>query len=106
MGPALLQMHPLYFAMDLIITRTPKEAKCVLLYNFISNAFSHLPQYLTRLIVNRGGGHDIDDINDIRNGLLLSQAIHKVFGLGHMTFLMVISLIILKRALVDHLSSI
>jgi hypothetical protein len=42
---------------------------------------------------NRGGGHDIDHINDIRNGLLLSLAVHKVFGLGHMAFLMVIFLL-------------
>ena len=35
MGPALLQMHPLCFARDLIITRTPKEAQCALFYSFI-----------------------------------------------------------------------
>ena len=90
MGPALLQMHPLYFARDFIITRTPKEAKCVLLHSYISNTFSHPSQYLTRLVANRGGGHDIVDIDNIRNGLLLSLEIHKVFGLGHVAFLMVI----------------
>ena len=58
-----------------------------------------------RLIEYRGGGHDIDNINDIRNGLLLSQPVHKVFGLGHMAFLMVIIFIIPKRALVDRLIS-
>ena len=35
------------------------------------------------------GGPDIDDINDIRNGLLLFQSLHTVIGLGEAAFLRV-----------------
>ncbi len=38
----------------------------------------------------RGGERfDTNDINDIRNGLLLCQALHTVFGLGQVAFLKV-----------------
>jgi hypothetical protein len=41
-------------------------------------------------MANRGDGQpDIDDINDIRNGLLLAKALHTVFGLGQVAFLKV-----------------
>ena len=54
------------------------------------NAFSRLPQYLVRLIENRGDGQDdINDINDIRNGLLLVSTLHKAFGFGEVAFLKV-----------------
>jgi len=54
-------------------------------------------------MVNRGGGqHDINDINDIRNGLLLSLPLYTIFGLGQVAFLKVIKFIIAKRAFIDH----
>jgi len=41
-------------------------------------------------MANRGGGqHGIDDINDVRNGLLLGKPLHVVFGLGQVAFLKV-----------------
>lgn len=41
-------------------------------------------------MANRGDGlPNIDDINDIRNGLLLVQVLHTVFGLGQVAFLKV-----------------
>jgi hypothetical protein len=68
---------------DVIFTLTPKEAECASFFVlFYLDAFSHPPQaqHLSRSVVNRGGGHEINNIDDIRNGLLLSQAIHRVFG--------------------------
>ena len=54
------------------------------------NAFSHLFQYISRLVANRGDGQDdINDINDIRNGLLLSQMLHRIFRDGDVAFLKV-----------------
>jgi hypothetical protein len=54
------------------------------------NAFSHLPQYLGRLMANRGDGQDgVNDINDTRNGLLLVSMLHKAFGFGEVAFLKV-----------------
>jgi HNH endonuclease len=46
-------------------------------------------------MASRGDGQlDIDDINDIRNGLLLSKVLHTVFGLGQVAFLKVAIMII------------
>jgi len=50
-------------------------------------------------MTNRGG--ERFDINDIRNGLLLSQALHTVFGLGQVAFLKVVNMAIEARMLAD-----
>jgi len=53
-------------------------------------------------MANRGGEQfDIDDINDIRNGLLLSLPLHAVLGLGQVAFLKVVKMIIEARMLAD-----
>jgi hypothetical protein len=53
-------------------------------------------------MANRGGEQfDIDDINDIRNGLLLCQSLHTVLGLGQVAFLKVVKVIIESRMLAD-----
>jgi hypothetical protein len=59
--------------------------------------FSHLViQYILNVINYRGGspgsdvsGNVIDNIDDIRNGLLLDDKIHLYFGSGHLAFLKV-----------------
>ncbi|KIK06019.1 hypothetical protein K443DRAFT_307295 [Laccaria amethystina LaAM-08-1] len=44
--------------------------------------------YISNVVNHRGGPDDnINDINDIRNGLLLSDLLHSPFGAGHMAFL-------------------
>jgi hypothetical protein len=49
---------------------------------------SDLIQYISNVVNHRGGPDDnINDINDIRNGLLLSDLLHGPFGAGHMAFL-------------------
>lgn len=46
-------------------------------------------------MANRGDGQlDIDDINDIRNGLLLAKSLHTLLGLGEVAFLKVAIMII------------
>ena len=42
---------------------------------------------------HRGGPSDFDDINDVRNGLLLNTTLHRSFGRGHVAFLKVILLL-------------
>jgi HNH endonuclease len=43
---------------------------------------------------HRIGPSDLNDINDLRNGLLLNTLLHRSLGLGEISFLKVISLVI------------
>ena len=50
---------------------------------------------------NRGDGQlNINEINDIRNGLFLVSALHTAFGFGEVAFLQV-GIKIIQRELVD-----
>ena len=40
----------------------------------------------------RGGPRNINNINDLRNGLLLYETLHTVFGKGEVAFLKVMTL--------------
>jgi hypothetical protein len=51
---------------------------------------SHFIQYISNTVLHRGGtDDDIDDIDDIRNGLLLCEILHRHFGVGNVAFLKV-----------------
>ena len=54
---------------------------------------SHLVKYISNVVRHRGGtddsADDIDDINDIRNGFLISTLLHRPFGDGRFAFLKV-----------------
>jgi HNH endonuclease len=47
-------------------------------------------QYISNVVHHRGGtDDDINDINDTRNGLLLSTLLHRPWGAGNLAFLKV-----------------
>jgi hypothetical protein len=51
---------------------------------------SDLIKYISNVVHHRGGpDDDIDDINDIRNGLLLANLLHLPFGAARIAFLKV-----------------
>ncbi|KAF5384119.1 hypothetical protein D9615_003271 [Tricholomella constricta] len=71
MGAVLSQTRPPYFAKELISSRTPRVT--------------------SRLMAIRGDGQpdtpDIEDINDVRNGLYIYEPLHRLLGKGAMAFL-------------------
>jgi hypothetical protein len=52
---------------------------------------SHCPiKYISNLVLHRGGTDThVDDLDDSRNGLLLSMVIHRPLGAGEVAFLKV-----------------
>jgi hypothetical protein len=51
---------------------------------------SHFIQYILNAVFHRGGtDDDIEDINNIWNGLLLNGTLHQHFGVGNVAFLKV-----------------
>ena len=100
MRPALSQTNLVDFAWLRITTHTRKAVRCVGLYSFISDVFSHRRQYLSRVMQRRDGPPNLDNINDTRNGLLLYYPLHKVFGRGEVAFLKVMTSIITMQVFI------
>ena len=65
-----------------------REATCGLT-NFLWQLSDLLIKYISNVVRRRDGPDDIKNINDSRNGLLLSIILHMPFGDGRIAFLKV-----------------
>lgn len=91
-------MSQAHFAMQPMLSRMPRGAWCVHTsplsnHHLMTFWWIQISKYMQILSDHRGGAYDprerLDNIDDIRNGLLLDSHLHTTFGKSNTAFLKV-----------------